>query len=154
MNSDRVGNIVVKREKAGYLNFLSFDIFSPQKPPFSRSLLEETWSIRVAHTLNPFTMSSQAKDTEVVRTEQSGVTILGLRRCFHKQSLVFMAVHKKAFENIVGKGENAGNQHFLLLSQCFLPYQRPISSFKQHANASSLVNAEILSFGTHSMTDI
>ena len=24
-------------------------------------------------------------------------------------------------ENIVGKGENAGNQHFLLVPQCFLP---------------------------------
>ena len=28
-----------------------------------------------------------------------------------------------AFENIVGKGENAGNQHFLLFPQCFLPFQ-------------------------------
>ena len=25
---------------------------------------------------------------------------------------------KKAFENIEGKGENAGNQHFLLIPQC------------------------------------
>ena len=30
---------------------------------------------------------------------------------------------QKAFENIVGKGENAGNQHFLLLPRCFLLYQ-------------------------------
>ena len=28
---------------------------------------------------------------------------------------------KRPFENIVGKGENAGNQHFLLFPQCFLP---------------------------------
>ena len=28
------------------------------------------------------------------------------------------------FENIVGKGENAGNQHFLLFSHCLLLYQR------------------------------
>ena len=27
---------------------------------------------------------------------------------------------EKAFENIVGKGENAGNQHFLLFPQSFL----------------------------------
>ena len=27
-------------------------------------------------------------------------------------------------ENIVGKGENAGNQHFLLLPQCFLLFQK------------------------------
>ena len=26
---------------------------------------------------------------------------------------------RKAFENLVGKGENAGNQHFLLFPQCF-----------------------------------
>ena len=30
---------------------------------------------------------------------------------------------KKALENIVGKGENAGNQHFLLL-QCFVPLSK------------------------------
>ena len=29
-------------------------------------------------------------------------------------------VKKKPFENIAGKGENAGNQHFLLFTQCFL----------------------------------
>ena len=29
---------------------------------------------------------------------------------------------KKTFKNIVGKGENAGDQHFLLFPQCFLPY--------------------------------
>ena len=34
---------------------------------------------------------------------------------------------QKATENIVGKGENAGNQHFLHFSQCFLSYVRPKS---------------------------
>ena len=34
---------------------------------------------------------------------------------------------KKAFENIVGKGENAGNQHFPLFQECFLPVPRQIS---------------------------
>ena len=29
-----------------------------------------------------------------------------------------------ALENIVRKGENAGNQHFLLFSQGFLPHQK------------------------------
>ena len=32
-------------------------------------------------------------------------------------------------KNTVGKRENAGNQHFLLFPQCFLLYQRGISSF-------------------------
>ena len=34
-----------------------------------------------------------------------------------------------AFENFAGKGENAGNQHFSLFSQCFLPNTRENSSF-------------------------
>ena len=29
-----------------------------------------------------------------------------------------------SYENIARKGENAGNQHFILFPQCFLPYQR------------------------------
>ena len=41
-----------------------------------------------------------------------------------------LAISCKAFENIVGKGENAGNQHFLLVPRCFLPYQRDIAPFE------------------------
>ena len=40
------------------------------------------------------------------------------------QSQLLMTLRKEAFENIVGKGENAGNQHFLLFPNCLLPYQR------------------------------
>ena len=40
-----------------------------------------------------------------------------------------MILKKQSFENIVGKGENAGSQHFLLLQQCFLIYQEEKSSF-------------------------
>ena len=35
----------------------------------------------------------------------------------------------KLFENIVRKGENARNQHFLFFPQCSLSYQGQISSF-------------------------
>ena len=45
-----------------------------------------------------------------------------------------MNLRKRALENIVGKGENAANQHFLLFPQCFLPYQRHQSSFELHIN--------------------
>ena len=34
---------------------------------------------------------------------------------------------KDAFENISGKGENAGNQHFLLFPKFSLPFQKEIS---------------------------
>ena len=50
---------------------------------------------------------------------------------FPKQSLLFTALQTKIFESIVGKGENAGNQHFFLFPHCFLPYLRQKSSFKQ-----------------------
>ena len=36
---------------------------------------------------------------------------------------------EEGFGKTLGKGENAGNQHFLLFPQCFLFYQRKKSSF-------------------------
>ena len=43
-----------------------------------------------------------------------------------------LTLKKKTFENIVGKGENAGDQHFLPFLQCFLPIPQWISVFKFH----------------------
>ena len=43
-----------------------------------------------------------------------------------------MIMSKKAFENIVGKGEHAGNQHVLLFPQSFLPFSNQISIFESH----------------------
>ena len=40
-----------------------------------------------------------------------------------------MTLKKKAIANIVEKGENAGNQQFLLFQQCFLYFQRKNSVF-------------------------
>ena len=42
------------------------------------------------------------------------------------QSRLLLTLKKKAFENIVGKEENAGNQHFLPFPQCFLPVLKRI----------------------------
>ena len=42
---------------------------------------------------------------------------------FTTQSRLFTTLKKKPFENIVGKGENSSNQHFLNFPQCFLPIQ-------------------------------
>ena len=36
------------------------------------------------------------------------------------------------FENVVGKEENAGYQHFLLFMQCFLPISQRVSVFELH----------------------
>ena len=50
-------------------------------------------------------------------------------KLFNTQSRLLTTLKKKALENTAGKGENAGNQHFLLLPQCFLLYQREILKF-------------------------
>ena len=48
------------------------------------------------------------------------------------QWLLLTTPEEKPLENIVGKGENAGNQHFLLFPQYFLPIPRRISIFNLH----------------------
>ena len=46
--------------------------------------------------------------------------------------MALTTLKKKSFENTVGKGENVGNQHFLLFPQCFLPFPKQISIFLSH----------------------
>ena len=48
-----------------------------------------------------------------------------------KLIFILTTLKNKPFGNIVGKGENAGNQHFLLFPQCFLTYKGRISPFEQ-----------------------
>ena len=64
---------------------------------------------------------------------------------------------KKAFENIEGKEENAGNQHFLLYPQCFLPFPKRISFLGTFillsVNAWNLDWSKILSFGRGLISD-
>ena len=43
---------------------------------------------------------------------------------FTTQSQLLTALKKKPFENIVGKEENAGNQHFLPFPHVFYPSQK------------------------------
>ena len=66
------------------------------------------------------------------------------------KSRLLTTLRRKAFENILGKGESAGNQHFLLFPQCFLPF--PKQSFLVtfdllFANAFNLDKSKFLSFG-------
>ena len=39
---------------------------------------------------------------------------------------LLMTLRKEAFENILGKGENAGNQHFLFFPKYFLSFPKQI----------------------------
>ena len=51
-----------------------------------------------------------------------------LNYLFTTQSRLLTTLRKKPLENIVGKGENAGIQHFHISPQCFLPHHRQKSS--------------------------
>ena len=58
-----------------------------------------------------------------------------------------MTLKKKHFENIGGKRENAGNQHFLLLSKYFLPFPKLIPIFNlDQSEKLSLDTKEIKPF--------
>ena len=63
--------------------------------------------------------------------------MLDVRRCalflYHTVPTV-NDPRKKPLENTVGKGENAGNQHFLLFQQCFLPSTTKYSIFNPFPN--------------------
>ena len=54
--------------------------------------------------------------------------LLGVINSFYT-ILTFKDHAEVAFENILGKGENAGNQHFLVFSKCFLPLPKHILIF-------------------------
>ena len=67
-----------------------------------------------------------------------------------------MALRKKPFENIVGKGENAGNQHFLVIPQCFLSFPKTNFNFSvkfnlMSANALNLDQSKNLLLGKELM---
>ena len=62
-----------------------------------------------------------------------------------------MTLKGRPFENIEGKGKNAGN-HFLLFPKCVLPFPKEISILQQHnislsANAFNLDLSKMLTFG-------
>ena len=69
-----------------------------------------------------------------------------------------MTLKQRAFGHIVGKGENAGNQHFLLFPQFFLLFPNQISNSHSHffcplQMLSILDQSKILSFSKELMID-
>ena len=57
------------------------------------------------------------------RCKSQGLIRKGLTLYQKKSLFFFLTLKKKPFGNIVGKGKNAGNQHFLLFSLCFLLFK-------------------------------
>ena len=65
------------------------------------------------------------------------------------QSRLLSTLKEKVLENIVRKGENVGNQHFLLSPQCFLPetnFNDSVAFILASANAFNLDYSKLLSF--------
>ena len=65
---------------------------------------------------------------------------------FTRQSRLLTTLRKRPFQNIERKGENAGNQHFLLFPQCFPPF--PIINFKIQSFLVCQVQIQYFEFGT------
>ena len=57
-----------------------------------------------------------------------------------------MTLKMKPYENVVGKGENAGNQHFLLFPQGFPPFPKQVSVLSS-ATVFNFVQSKIRMFG-------
>ena len=57
--------------------------------------------------------------------------------------LILTHQHQTTFENIMGKGEIARNEQFLLFPQCFLPNQIIVSPFVHIFHVISLFAAEL-----------
>ena len=64
--------------------------------------------------------------------EESKILLSGNGLTLYHTIPTYYDCYKKPFKNTVEKGENAGDQHFLLFPQCFLPMSKRISVFKSH----------------------
>ena len=76
--------------------------------------------------MNSYLIQAQLK-TEIIQSSKKLPlyrTVLTLDPQSRLLKSLYKVVIVKPFGNIVGKGENAVNQHFLLFLQCFLPYQK------------------------------
>ena len=83
--------------------------------------------------MSKFWSKERERERERERENTNSMSMLIFVKPFTTQSQLLTTLKKNPFENIVGKGENAGNQHFLLFPQCLLPIPRRISDFNLHS---------------------
>ena len=57
------------------------------------------------------------------------ILLFGEELSLHHTIPTFNNHEEGGFRKHFGKGENAGNQHFLLFPKMFLPFQKQISKF-------------------------
>ena len=76
--------------------------------------------------LNLFFFSAESKLLAITQTNRNWLTLYTQSRFFTRPGL------RSPLKTLSEKGENAGNQHFLLFPQCFLPFPNQISVFHLH----------------------
>ena len=115
----------------GFLTPVLTQLFLP-KPPFifltcfSRSERPKYAGQKVC--LNHVSNSQPpSHESDTLNTVQ-----LGQGKWVNKKKPLLTILGKKPFQNLVGKGENAGNHNFLYLPQCFLPFNQNISMLESH----------------------
>ena len=79
-----------------------------------------------------FCHSVKSKTNQQYNTFSALIHLWLRAESFTTHSHLLTTLKKKTFENIVGKRENAGSQHFLFFLQCFLSIPKRISVFKLH----------------------
>ena len=78
--------------------------------------------------------------------EKEKMLVTSLNSTLYRTIWGFHNLRQEGFEH-VGKGKNAGNQHFLLFPQCFVTYHRKKKSFWHHLICHQFGHEKNVSFG-------
>ena len=97
--------------------------------------------------LATFNLSANAFNLDACHILSFDKHLLDIIKPFTTQSRLSTTLRVKTLENNVEKGENAGNQHFLLFPQCFLPYQREIPPVQLNLNYNLNYHLQKFQFG-------
>ena len=96
-------------------------------------------------TIAPYYFLYRIKKKEAGRISERQPFLNMSNRAVFINSLPKSRPLKADFENILGKGENAGYQHFLLFLKCFSYLLQTVISYLSSADASDFSKSKIVS---------
>ena len=105
-----------------------------EKLSVGKSGLDIVFAVDVSSSIGPISLNNAKRFIKII-CDKFGISEdptggISLLFTFPKQSLDVMIL-KKPFENNVGNGENAVNQHFLLFLHYFLSYQNNLKNLSK-----------------------
>ena len=121
--SRRLENIVGKGENAGYLHFLLFQQCFQKASFWGLLKVSVLWSTS-DENVDLFKQSIAVDIMNSLPNDKIKAQVLIQSICRRQNSMLLKFVLER-LKNILGKGENTGNQHFFLFPNCF---QRALSS--------------------------